>query len=213
MSNCSRCGNLVEFRYVGGRCIPIHPYGGCDTSITANDYSGFKESKESICFPTSCSKCGDEIFYIRHNGGSVWVELPLGPPWFKHLCMHPEKVDNNKQKTSLLMSYKQHPESIVNDAHIGVVKVCNVHYDKSKTELIIDIGKKLSLRLVCKNNGGFLLGKLCVFSKKNNVIYALEDPNLKYMLIQDFVKCPVCLTNVLKKNLINHIERIHKNNT
>ncbi len=42
--------------------------------------------ESDFCHPTSCPKCGGEVFFIRHNGGSVWVDPPLGWPWPKHGC-------------------------------------------------------------------------------------------------------------------------------
>src|SRR5690606_13287777 len=40
---------------------------------------------ESFCRPTSCPHCGAVVFFLRHNGGSVWVD-ELGWPWPKHAC-------------------------------------------------------------------------------------------------------------------------------
>lgn len=41
---------------------------------------------DDFCRPTTCPHCGDEVFFVRHNGGSVWFDPPLGPPWDKHGC-------------------------------------------------------------------------------------------------------------------------------
>lgn len=41
---------------------------------------------DNYCSPTTCPECDAEIFFIRHNGGSVWVNS-LGWPWPKHPCM------------------------------------------------------------------------------------------------------------------------------
>src|SRR5437867_9011938 len=35
--------------------------------------------------PSHCPECGADVFFIRHNGGSVWVD-ELGWPWPKHAC-------------------------------------------------------------------------------------------------------------------------------
>jgi hypothetical protein len=35
--------------------------------------------------PTNCPVCGEAVFFIRHNGESVWVD-DLGSPWPKHGC-------------------------------------------------------------------------------------------------------------------------------
>jgi hypothetical protein len=40
---------------------------------------------EGFCKPTTCPQCGSDVFFVRHNGGSVWFEH-LGWPWEKHGC-------------------------------------------------------------------------------------------------------------------------------
>lgn len=35
--------------------------------------------------PSPCPYCRKDVFFIRHNGGSFWVDL-LGWPWPKHEC-------------------------------------------------------------------------------------------------------------------------------
>lgn len=53
MSICSRCGGDIDFRYVDGRCIPIHLSGGCGGAASyspVKDYSAFTESHDAILF-------------------------------------------------------------------------------------------------------------------------------------------------------------------
>ena len=45
----------------------------------------WQHAEESFCCPTSCPVCGAAVFFVRHNGGSVWFD-ELGKPWPKHLC-------------------------------------------------------------------------------------------------------------------------------
>jgi hypothetical protein len=40
---------------------------------------------EDFTRPTTCPECGAPVFFVRHNGGSVWFD-ELGPPWDKHGC-------------------------------------------------------------------------------------------------------------------------------
>lgn len=40
---------------------------------------------EDCCWLTTCPRCGAQVFFVRHNGGSVWFDS-LGPPWPKHQC-------------------------------------------------------------------------------------------------------------------------------
>jgi hypothetical protein len=38
-----------------------------------------------FCRRTACPVCGAEVYFVRHNGGSVWFD-DLGQPWPKHAC-------------------------------------------------------------------------------------------------------------------------------
>jgi hypothetical protein len=58
-------------------------YGGI--GFSSRSYS-FSERFKDVCHPTHCPECGKEVYFIRHNGGSVWVNPPLGWPWPKHGC-------------------------------------------------------------------------------------------------------------------------------
>jgi hypothetical protein len=44
---------------------------------------------EDFTHPTTCPRCGRPVFFVRHNGGSVWFD-ELGPPWDKHPCFDDE---------------------------------------------------------------------------------------------------------------------------
>ena len=57
------------------------PFSSSDGALTIYDYRG-----ESVCHPAICPEpgCGEQVYFIRHNGGSVWVDPPLGWPWPKH---------------------------------------------------------------------------------------------------------------------------------
>lgn len=37
------------------------------------------------CYSTKCPECGEEVFFVRYNGGTVWFD-ELGSPWPKHPC-------------------------------------------------------------------------------------------------------------------------------
>lgn len=40
---------------------------------------------EDFTRPTTCPYCRKSVFFVRHNGGSVWFD-DLGQPWPKHGC-------------------------------------------------------------------------------------------------------------------------------
>jgi hypothetical protein len=40
---------------------------------------------DDFCRPTRCPRCQRSVYFVRHNGGSVWFDS-LGQPWPKHPC-------------------------------------------------------------------------------------------------------------------------------
>ena len=80
MSVCQRCGQAVEFRTIDGVRIPYHFSGRCPGQ-TGRPVDML--DPPPAYFP--CPKCGNRAWFLRHNGGSFWVDA-LGPPWPKHPC-------------------------------------------------------------------------------------------------------------------------------
>jgi len=60
---CNTTSNHSFFRW---------PWGGEDFSRT-----------------TTCPRCGAAVYFVRHNGGSVWLD-EMGYPWPKHPCFAAE---------------------------------------------------------------------------------------------------------------------------
>ena len=77
---CSFCNGRIIFRKsLSGITIPIHlDNTSCETARFG--------SQPEFCQQTQCPKCGKSIYFVRHNGGSVWFN-ELGKPWEKHSCM------------------------------------------------------------------------------------------------------------------------------
>lgn len=63
----------------GGFLFPDLPVAGTRSTWDAGDF----------CCPTNCPICGAKVFFVRHNGGSVWFD-ELGQPWPKHACFDDE---------------------------------------------------------------------------------------------------------------------------
>ncbi len=40
---------------------------------------------DDFCRPSTCPICDGSVYFVRHNGGSVWFDS-LGYPWPKHAC-------------------------------------------------------------------------------------------------------------------------------
>lgn len=218
MSTCSRCGNPIEFRYVNGRCTPLHTQGACikpgNSKVT--DYSGYTVSPESTCFCTHCPTCKNEVYFIRHNGGSVWIDPPLGPPWFKHSCFEP---DNSSQNA--LLPVNETNLEFTHDEIIGVVKATHVDVLKSYTKVTVETGKSETVSLRIKNNAGFLLGKLCIYEPSSGRVWPAEEPSYIFgtdkwanrkrnrLAKNNLAICPKCSKSIKEQNMKNHMRNMH----
>lgn len=223
MATCSRCGQPITFRYVEGRCVPLHLHGGCtDHTSSASDYSGRSRSDESCCFLTECPECGEEVFFIRYNGGSVWIDPPLGPPWYKHPCMESTSDSTKAERASLLPKYKLEGIESPDEYILGVVKECEVSPDKSQTitEFHTEEGEKYVFSV--KFNAGFLTGKLVVFDSLNKELFPFWDRNYVFRVLRilrrkkakkkkkkEHIKCPECGVDLNPENLEKHLKKMH----
>lgn len=224
MATCSRCGQPVEFRYIDGKCIPLHLNGGCGSEssvLSARDYSGHLHSRDSTCFRTTCPQCGESVFFIRHNGGSVWIDSPLGPPWYKHPCMDTQTLRASGERSSLLdrnvlFRYRNICELIV-----GVVKKAETASDSSFTLLDIETGETADFCLAVKNRAGFLVGRIVIVDLSGSTIKWIDDDNYSFFimnptnvakflhLFEIMIACPVCGQALKTKNLRKHLRRMH----
>ncbi len=98
-NGCDKCGRPIHFRTINGRVVPIPATSRfCAECKTEHAYDFRVE--ERGCWPARCPVCRESVFFIRHNGGSVWIDHPLGPPWYKHQCMIPATQLNPVQRPS-----------------------------------------------------------------------------------------------------------------
>src|SRR5262249_11550904 len=65
---------------------------------------------DDFCRPTSWPICGAEVFFVRHNGGSVEFD-ELGPPWPKHACFDDE-YSATRLRTTLREESRKTPNSV-----------------------------------------------------------------------------------------------------
>ena len=80
-SICRDCGQPIIFRMNCGRCVPMHVSGRACSGPPPYSKTSIKRAVRGYC-----SVCGDRVFFVRHNGGSVWLD-DLGPPWPRHPCI------------------------------------------------------------------------------------------------------------------------------
>ena len=109
MTTCWECGEEIEFRMIDGEPRPINHHcsgytaggTGWDSGSGSGDdwpVGRFRWGGHNSDFrrPSKCPLCGDPVHFVRHNGGSVWFDPPLGPPWPIHGCFagkeHPRQI-------------------------------------------------------------------------------------------------------------------------
>src|SRR5690606_4719403 len=99
------------------------------------------------------------VYFVRHNGGSVWLDPPLGPPWFKHACF--ESSTSPGAQASLAKDYAISYQALQTEQlTIGVIKSTSVDLNKTCTQVLMETGQSETIHLKIKNNAGYVLGKL-----------------------------------------------------
>ena len=80
MNACKNCGMEIKWRTISGQRIPM----GCECGDEDLRRSSASVG-ESFTREIRCPKCCARVYFVRHNGGSVWLD-ELGQPWPKHPC-------------------------------------------------------------------------------------------------------------------------------
>lgn len=146
MPYCDLCGQEIVIRRIGGRAIPIHISGSC-SGISTSSKAGYKShSSDSFCRQTSCPRCGDRVLFIRHNGGSVYIEPPPGAPWQRHEKCFPR--ESGAGRTLVADSYLS--DGSADGKTIAVVTRAEVHLRGTDTILHLQYedGSQATVRVV-----------------------------------------------------------------
>jgi hypothetical protein len=222
MPTCSRCGQRIEFRYIDGRPTPLHVDGGGWTcsghgGSAVKDYSGYQRDSNGCCFLTNCPECRDPVYFIRHNGGSVWIDPPLGWPWYKHRCMDKSSSGPHGARTALgaSISIPQNPTG--KGLIIGLVREAETSDTKAFTLVNIETGKEISIILLLKNSAGFLVGQLVLYDQVARRVYRFENPEHAFNVIarlrpkpsKILVACPDCGLQFSGVELEEHLRVQH----
>ena len=156
MAICEYCGEEIEYRYINGVCTPIHVNGNWCSNRSELSYSEKVEkgndSYEDFCRLTTCNRCWESVYFIRHNGGSVWVD-ELEWPWPKHGCMY--NHEEPKYKEPRWLGYlKKHIPSETKQHYFHGIVVRSIRHSGSPSRIIlaIDGGKQGKLILATEAN-------------------------------------------------------------
>ena len=133
---------------------------------------------QDITVRTSCPICNDDVYFIRHNGGSIYVD-DLGWPWPKHKCF--EKSETTKWYHSF------HQESNTKDEALpGVVQ--EIESDRDILTLTIDFGNigKAKVKIEKTVLEDSIKGLLSLVNFKNRVIVFSTDFGAKRIISLEF---------------------------
>lgn len=185
MTICAECGQPVEFRFMDGRPIPLHFEGGCSGSQGKTGGERVRRNDESSCIRTKCPKCSDAVFFIRHNGGSVWIDPPLGPPWYRHDCMNvagQSASGDPRQRTSIvdteLLDELGEREGIIT----GVVNISEISEDRRRTLLTIEVGEAEDLVVLVKGGADSFVGKIVIVDGPQRLIFCADERRFAFSI-------------------------------
>lgn len=182
MARCRHCGQPVEFRFIEGRSTPLHTNGGCSGTGGKADEARVTRSGQSECRKTHCPTCGDDVFFIRHNGGSVWIEPPLGPPWQQHPCMALAKTGDSKvgQASATFEISPDLNEQLGDHGTLitGVATKSEISKDRRQTILSLAVGEPEELVLLIKGGADSFVGRITIVDCLKRKIHRADDARL-----------------------------------
>lgn len=198
MSQCKYCGGTLEFRTVGGRPIAFAGTCSCET-----DPGAFRE-KESFCRPTKCPHCSRSVYFLRHNGGSVWLDEP-GWSWPKHGCFLKDNPEVNGYP--IVENLRTACEKQKSDAIPQISRVVAVENLGTFVGFIValrDTKDGYSFwRAIPPIVGSIRVGNLVALYAKERVIVT-EGP-VRTPILGPFVKCKACGDWVKRSTLRRHL--------
>ena len=120
-------------------------YGGWTPQVfsppTPQYRSEWKE--QEFTRPTDCPICGADVFFIRHNGGCVWVD-ELGWPWPKHACF-----DTPSEPTTQFSQWTAKSSRLTNPL-LGIVLGFRVQPTQSEPRLVIRLTDSSRVSLILR---------------------------------------------------------------
>lgn len=171
MSACIYCGEELYFRYIRGVLTPLHESGSCtqapysgnvSSSFTSNAAGAF--GFDDFCRSQPCEYCSAPIFFIRHNGGCLWVNS-LGWPWPKHACYYKQIATEVHDKYVDASRWLDFPL-------LGIVLYAGRNANSATDSMIIKLtdGRKLDCRVEYVLNPHKLVGLLVIVDLKKEYI-------------------------------------------
>jgi hypothetical protein len=174
VETCWHCGGDIEIRYVNGVRTPIHLSGGC-SGLSGLEHASSSSYADDFCRRITCAYCGERIFFVRHNGGSVWFD-ELGWPWDKHPCYYPPDmpVDSSLNGFFDLLGRRDRLLLVVFGEPVS----------GRRTQLTAKAHDGTHLQITVAGDGMWLVGTLVRISEDDASIVSLARPKHKVMIVE-----------------------------
>lgn len=169
-------------------------FGGSGVSYSFNFINTEWEHRDAT-WPTVCPECGESVFFIRHNGGCVWVDPPLGPPWPKHGCF--DKPSERTPSFDLLRAKAPH----IANAKFGVITRMSRRGEFYEPEVEITEwgGERFSVVLRWVPPDDDMLGDIVLYSAEESLLFHLTYAEIPIHSIRrdletesEWYKCQRC---------------------
>ena len=140
---------------------------------------------DGFCRPTHCPECGIDVFFVRHNGGSVWLDGPLEWPWYKHPCLYREDQPRAAEGEDLVDPNTPLPQGSI----LGVI----IHQrwsptEKTTTAIIRCQNERDCVFMFLKRNGPKrVAGELVAVSEKDRTVTLVRSGRRIQILQKGFL--------------------------
>lgn len=162
---CGWGGDGLKGKSPGGR----RGYFG-HLSLSQKNLSSQVETENSL---TRCPVCQSEVAFIKHNGGSVWLDLPLGPPWYKHACFDEENT--SQVRNSLKASFHKTQKSFNYKTKIIVISSCVYNEHSGSTRLKANFDSDEVYSFSVRGDARIFVGRLCFVDESVKEVWPVDD--------------------------------------
>lgn len=196
--------------------------------------TSYKCKSNDFCRPTTCQYCGSKVYFIRHNGGTVWLD-ELGWPWPKHECF--DSSNGNEGYGAVFELADRSKKLEVKPRLANVVK--RIYLDGFVVYLLASDQGRLSTLAVWDNERTVLFGLVTLhqidealfLADRRQTLIRMINLELAEETIQQCLCCPDDIVRVTNeqmraeticehcrctmplKSLRRHLRKVHKIST
>ncbi|MGY4878984.1 OST-HTH/LOTUS domain-containing protein [Vreelandella aquamarina] len=131
---------------------------------------------------TRCPICKSEVYFIRHNGGSVWLDPPLCPPWYKHPWFDKSNSSKNRSKLGEVSAGYSISTKFV------VVFLCEFNEFANIKNLKCNFDDDEFYSFSIKGDARIFVGKICAFHPPAKSIWPMNEYVKKLYYRGEFFK-------------------------